>query len=395
MPGIWKLLLPEDAMWLKLPQERLATCSACYKVALGEYRPDCQCCTHFPQIPNFMLGLALQDPASRDAVSEVIARGHALPQGLVTTPRQLLDAAVTYSDDRFGNESSLVCPFVDPESLGCRVYPYRNSICSTFFCEHDHGGAGTAYWDRLQALVGHIEIALSQWTMDQVGLGSADYVRRLDALATSIPTTYEEGSGAWSKDARRYLWADWYGRELVFFERCVAELLARQADLYEIAVAQPFREALAFERAVRAWIPPAYRDEVPAVAKETGQTTPIEDLWYKLQLATRNLWALPFGEGRVVLADAVRLEPNPMDDAAARRASDKSFALIRPAAPGPRPALRLFLTEPEVVALRLFQTPQSLGEQLFETDAIRGLDDPRGFLAECMRRDVLTRAPPG
>ena len=32
MPGVWRYLFPEDFHWLKLPDERHATCDDCYKV---------------------------------------------------------------------------------------------------------------------------------------------------------------------------------------------------------------------------------------------------------------------------------------------------------------------------------------------------------------------------
>ncbi len=56
-------------------------------------------------------------------------------------------------------------------------------------------------------------------------------------------------------------------------------------------------EPLSFDRAVRQWIPVEHRPEVPEVADEPGQTTPIVLLWYETQLTHRQLWALPFNEG--------------------------------------------------------------------------------------------------
>ena len=71
-PGIWQYILPEEFMWLKLPNESFTVCNKCHRVETQNYRSDCRCCTYFPQIPNFLLGLALKDPTSEPLVKKVI-----------------------------------------------------------------------------------------------------------------------------------------------------------------------------------------------------------------------------------------------------------------------------------------------------------------------------------
>ena len=50
---------------------------------------------------------------------------------------------------------------------------------------------------------------------------------------------------------------------------------------------------------------------------------------------------------------------------------------------------RLFLSANEASALRLFSVPQIIGEALLERDELTRLGDAKGFLAECMRREIL------
>ena len=64
MPGIWRYMLPEDFQWIQLPDERLTKCDNCPKVAIGEFACGFKCCTYFPEIPNFILGLAPPSPYS-------------------------------------------------------------------------------------------------------------------------------------------------------------------------------------------------------------------------------------------------------------------------------------------------------------------------------------------
>ena len=129
-PGLWRTLLPEDFQWMRPPRERRATCDDCYRVALEEYHPDTQCCTYYPQLSNFAVGLALRDPACAEPVRAQIPIG-GLPLELVGAPERYRKSIATYSRDRFGKDVTAICPYLDRETHGCRMYPYRNSVCAT------------------------------------------------------------------------------------------------------------------------------------------------------------------------------------------------------------------------------------------------------------------------
>ncbi len=51
--------------------------------------------------------------------------------------------------------------------------------------------------------------------------------------------------------------------------------------------------------------------------------------------------------------------------------------------------VRLFLSAEEADALALFKTRQVIGEALLCRSEMTALGDAKGFLAECMRRQVL------
>lgn len=381
LPGIWRYLLPEDALWLRFPGERWSSCDDCYRAALGECRDDVRCCTYLPPLPNFMLGLALMDPASAEVVGQIIDRGQTLPQGLAPTPEQFRTAVETNAAELFGLDAALVCPFMRVADHGCAVHAFRNSICATYFCEHDHGEQGQDYWDAVQALVGLAESVVAQWAMTEVGVDAAEHCARLDGLAQRVDAlSAPEG---WSDEAREVLWGQWLGRERAFFEACAQQVMARRDELYAIACATPLRESRAFERAVYAWIPKTLQGELPPLSE--GEPVPIEAHWYSLQLKTRQLWELPFNEGALVLAPDAAIAPNPRDDDASR---------LRGAWPemvSSGDGKRLYLSADEARALVLFSAPQVLGEALFARPEIEALDDARRLLAECLRRGVLVQ----
>ena len=380
VPGIWQFMLPEDFQWMRAPDERQATCANCYRVAWGECREDCRCCTYFPQIPNFMLGLALDDAVAGPQVLRLIEQAHTLPQGLVATPEQYRKAVEADATELFGQLPEMVCPFVDKETFKCGVYAFRNSICSTFFCVHDHGAAGQSYWDKMQALVGSIEMALADWVMDRLELPYADYVARLDAWADRIAEMSEQACGAWTKAVQKDLWGAWYGRERAFFVRAADLIKAHRDELYNIACAQMRGDALILRaRRCELWIPDAYRANAARVPEPTDPLESIESLWYKAQLAHRKLWELPFNEGKVALASGLQIEPNPLQIASEGHAP----MLLR------HKKDRLPLKEHEAELLRVFETPQTLGEALFARPEVTAHENPRGFLAECMRRGFL------
>jgi Fe-S-cluster containining protein len=392
LPGIWQYLLPEEFMWLKLPNERFAVCGECHRVETHDYRSDCRCCTYFPQIPNFLLGLALKDPDSEKLVKKLIESGNALPEGSQFSPKQFYDTTKEFSDELFGKSTLVTCPFIDSSKPVCGIYPYRGSICATFFCENDHGDEGREYWEKIQALVGQIETSICQWAMDKVGLDAKRYIERMNSLSDKIEELSDPSSGAWSLSIRKFLWGDWFGRECDFYEECADLVIEMRDRLYEIACNQYPLEAFQYEHALKHWIPSAYRDKVPPLPEEQGVPVSISHLWYQLQLATRQLWELPFNEGSVVLSEKVVIKENPQDDTLSKIHGNKPYLMVLLQKEGGPPIRLIFLTDNEKKTLKRFKTAQVIGERLFDTIAIKEKEIAKEFLAECMRKQILVAA---
>jgi len=389
MPAVWRYLFPDDFQWLKVPDERNATCDNCYKVKSGEYRDDCRCCTYFPDLSNFQLGLALLSE-SRDAVLPLVGGRFVLPMGLAPSPLRYQKTVITYAADRFGKEPSMLCPFVDPSTFHCRIYPFRNSICSTFFCTNDHGKIGNEFWDVVLDLVGQVETALAQWCMDEVGLAHETYVERLNELASDIPSMSDVDTLAWSQHAHSVLWGDWLGREVDFLEACGRLVMVHRHELFDIARQQAGRVALTYVNNLRLTIAEEIRHEAPEVATINIERWPIDPSWYRLQLIERQLWELPFHQGPIVLSEAVEIIAPPRDDAWSATASE--LYMVRSKGPDSPPKIREIFGTAEINLLRIFEEPLTFDEALFERPELHQLETARNFLAQCLRLGILVDA---
>ncbi len=381
-PAMWRYLLPEDAQWLRLPEERRATCMSCPKVAEGTHHKDTQCCTYFPELVNYLAGFALQDERSKPLIEAQIAKGHILPTGQQIHPGQYVKAVQSYADDLFGELPSQACPFLHPETIQCGIYAYRNSVCSTFFCENDHGEAGNHLWEKAQDLVAYIEIALSQAAMQDLGIDVRKYVLTLDEWAGNINGSFEP-NGGWALALRQKLWGKWFGREAEFLVATADWVKERKDNLYEIAINQTLYEARAFEAAVNDWLPEDIRPQTEPISLDSNLPvpSPIEGFWYTLQLAARQMWSIPFGDGEWQLSPLVEL-PDP--------SSEPCIVQLKPAKEGGK-TLSLPLSSEQLAVLEMFKSLTEFNEAFMDSAPVQALEDNRDFLAECLRQNIIVR----
>jgi len=300
---------------------------------------------------------------------------------MLNAPGRFLGRVRLLSDGRFGRDTSAVCPFFDPQTTHCRVYAYRNSVCSTFTCAYDHGRAGEVYWERLQQLVGHVELAISQWAMERLGYDPVLYTQRLNSLGDDIGACADPETGNWTEAARRVMWGEYLGREEDFLVACGAVVEAAKDRLYEIACEAKLREAVDFEEGLRDWIPVEIRKHVREITDENAVES-IPSLNYKLQLATRTLWQLPFGEGRVALAEGADVEADGGEEDPAPLGPEYTH-VVRVG------DVRIHLRANEARALELFEQPRHIDGDLLEDPRIDALPAPRETLAIWLRRGVL------
>lgn len=211
--------------------ESRATCSDCAMCPKGEvpadsaaaqiaFKPNLKCCTYHPTIPNFLVGAVLSDSdpqiaeGQRRMKERVESRIGVTPMWLSPSRkyRVLLDAARGTS---FGRSKVLLCPFFVDEGGGlCSVWRHREAVCSTFFCKHEAGAAGHAFWTANKQFIAHIEVVLSRHAARTVFP---------DATEPDFPRmrlTQEDLEDRAPKELDYIAcWGEWAGRELEFYKR--------------------------------------------------------------------------------------------------------------------------------------------------------------------------------
>ncbi len=218
-----------------VPAETHATCDDCAMCApdgqfphgsAAYFSPRVKCCSYQPRLANFLVGGALE---SRDfafsAGREVLERRIASEIGV--TPLGLEQSAplsVLYeSSSGFGRAETLRCPYYVDEAGGrCGIWQHRNAVCTTWFCKHERGGVGLAFWDRLRILLTAVEASLATWCVLESDLGpeAIDLLFGGRAGSGKGRLTAEELDGHPSPLMNSGIWGTWRGREREFFLEC-------------------------------------------------------------------------------------------------------------------------------------------------------------------------------
>lgn len=262
VPGVWRRLLPPGFETLSFPAEKRTTCGDCPRVETDGYRPDYRCCTYLPRVPNFLLGLALEDPATRPAVEAEAVRSYLMPEGFQASPKQWADFLTEAGEDRFGKSEIVLCPFLKRENGYCGIYKYRNAVCSTYFCYHDDKRHGERFWDHLQTYMVQVEMALDQWCLEQLGFSVEAYIERLTNLAPRMSEVCRTRDGAWTAKARKVVWGEWYGREYELYLACAGLVRKHEKDLLAIVENMKIKEADVFEIEAAKLVPAKHRGEI-------------------------------------------------------------------------------------------------------------------------------------
>ncbi len=385
-PGVWRYMMPQEFLQLSFPEERRATCMDCPKAIFSGYRPDYRCCTYFPRIPNFLLGLATHTRSGAHRVTSIITAGYATPEGMNSTPQQWIDYLEDLEHDRFGRSETVLCPMLDRDNGYCQVHAFRNSVCSTFFCHKDHGSKGDDFWTKVQTLGSQIEMSLAQWAMEQLEFDVKSYIKRVNSLAKKIKLVSDPETGGWSEEARSYIWGSWFGRELEFFEAC-GELIRNYRDqLWDIANQSDIREASKFDRAMVKMVPKSLNDQLdPADLEEGGDTILPQELWKDCRKSHQKIWKLPVRN--YILSRKVKIMANELDDQVAQKFSDYPYVICF-LSKG-KVEDRVFINQNKHDVLKKFASSQSIGWK-FLTDVF-GDDylDGKKFISEMIAQKVI------
>ena len=215
------------------PSEKRATCDSCAMCArpdpaagasLGAtyFRPEVKCCSYHPTLPNYLVGAALRDASpdfagGRERLRKKIAARVGVTCTWLAAPRKYLVLYEAARDSSFGRSESLLCPYFDREASNCSIWPYRESVCSTFFCKYEAGAAGQLFWRAFKRYLSHVEVSLARYAATAVR-GSAPPA---DLPRTQLTQEDLEDKPPTDADYASY-WGAWVGREETFYIECAS-----------------------------------------------------------------------------------------------------------------------------------------------------------------------------
>lgn len=197
------------------PEERHATCSSCAMcepaaeraatASLTLFDKRIKCCTYVPTLPNFLVGMILNDgdaaaEVGRASVERRIAKGVGVtPLGLQADPQYSLIYKHA-GEELFGRSPGLRCPHYLSSGGGlCGIWQHRNAVCATWFCKHERGRTGKRFWEAVRQLLVLVERHLALWAATELGepitvLGPS----LLTYYATTLPAPEIQWSRRWA-----------------------------------------------------------------------------------------------------------------------------------------------------------------------------------------------------
>lgn len=234
LPPLYGTLLPRF-FEKEIPRETAATCAWC--AMGGETRPssvfgfsfsrESKCCTHHPNLPNYLVGALLSDSspqneAGRDRVREAIRRGVGVsPRGIHRSRK--IDLLIRNSDRGFfGRSRSLICPFFEREMGICTVRPFWDAVCNTWFCKYVGGQDGMSFWLAIRRYLLWAEETLIRYSLRELDCKMETIIPRGEGKA-SLCVEELDGSPP-DEETRLALWGKWSGREEDLFRESFARV---------------------------------------------------------------------------------------------------------------------------------------------------------------------------
>lgn len=287
LPALYRSLLP--ALDVEVPTESKATCASCAMTKEGcsgavesidgrsrLFRDDTKCCTYHPRLPNYLVGallayrsLALSE-GRRRMRDKIAHRAGVTPQWVRAPAKYTL--LYDHARGAFGRAKELVCPYFD--GGGCSIWPYREAVCSTYFCKHVEGADGRAMWMSLKSALSLVEHTLSRHALFQ--LFPEHVLEEHDRPREGAPLGPHEIDDA-PPDARGFatLWGEWAGREAELYQRCFELVSALSADDLARLVGADLTIALAvLEKKRRSVVDPRLPDKLGFNAEATIKWLP-------------------------------------------------------------------------------------------------------------------------
>lgn len=209
--------------------ETRATCDKCAMCDHGQpspvpmeyFRSDTKCCTYHPQLPNYLVGAILADPApemeeGKRRVREQIKRRSGATPHWLSRPRKMSLILLGYGE-AFGRAKSLLCPYFNGEdpAASCTIWRHREAVCMTYYCKYTAGKRGFDFWVSFKNYLWHVQRTLVKFAAQAVDRAVVEPVFKKHQL------TLEDIEDLPPKDSDYAAWwKSWVGREEEFYVRC-------------------------------------------------------------------------------------------------------------------------------------------------------------------------------
>ena len=240
LPAIYSQFLPTFFL-NPIPVETSATCMNCVMLERSEseqnspkfFSAELKCCTHHPQLPNYLVGALLSetdhnhDTGRRCVADKIAARTSITPLGLLRPKKYTLLIKNT-AHGYFGRSKALLCPFYEKSTGTCTIAPHWDAVCSTWFCKHDAGEDGKKFWWTLRKYLENLEKILTRHALLKVG---ADPLATGLEMDESAPLTLQELDELPPRPQHYgQLWGEWTDREEDFYRECYTHISQLQQD---------------------------------------------------------------------------------------------------------------------------------------------------------------------
>lgn len=155
-------------------KERRAECTQCPMtdaVPPGRgFLTDTKCCTFHPELANFHVGTFFRE--RRPDLETGRSLLEAKLQARVGVSPLGIDRPADYPRTfDFGQLRSARCPYYrEGGALTCGVWAAREATCATWFCKHERGGVGRAFWESLRLFLQTVDRVLARWCLLELDL---------------------------------------------------------------------------------------------------------------------------------------------------------------------------------------------------------------------------------
>lgn len=219
LPDVYHHLLPTELLSASV-HETKATCESCN---WKSYQPDLKCCTYEPYLPNYLVGALFENPSTRAETlrtlrQKIEKREYSLPIGMMASVRYQV-AFNNRNPEDFGNKSEWLCPYYDRDHQNCGIWRYRGAVCTTYYCQSNHGKKGIRFWERFSDYLTYVEMALMEDVLVHMGFSPRQLSDNLVYINRSEGTAAELRSGALPIEKSKGLWLDYFDNQEEFFRK--------------------------------------------------------------------------------------------------------------------------------------------------------------------------------